>query len=418
MSFGLTPGANVAVVPSDKDPVTWEGDLVAVGVYQNCDVVEKSEGVKFTGLGEKVDNAMGGALSRLAEVNGFKAKPKSFVCSMVLGDGTKVKHIALIGMGKEEKGNAGEGEHADNKCHHSGKHSLAAVNGFGSALSTLAYNTKSETISVILPNMKAVLPEAMVAFYSGLYKDVRYKSEPDEQKLLKLRSVDLMGVHMKCKDGVDHLMNRARSISAGVNICKDLVNSPANILNPVTMAEAAKAIATNHGLKCNILEEDEIAARGMGAYLGVSQGSSIPPKFIHLTYCGEEPVKRKLALIGKGLTFDSGGYNIKAGPGNMIEKMKFDMGGAGAVLGTARAIGELKPKGVEVHFIIAACENMLSDKAMRPGDILTASNGKTIEVINTDAEGRLTLADALVYAESLGVDSCVDCATLTGAIVV
>ena len=128
--------------------------------------------------------------------------------------------------------------------------------------------------------------------------------------------------------------------------------------------------------------------------------------------------RKKVALVGKALTFDSGGYNLKAGAGSMIEMMKFDMGGSAAVLGAAKAIGLLKPEGVEVHFIAACCENMISDKAMRPGDILTASNGKTIEVINTDAEGRLTLADALVFAEALGVDQIVDMATLTGACLV
>ncbi len=417
----FSPGANVVVAPSDKDPVMWDGDLLVVGVYQNCDEAKEPVGTKFTALGEKVDDALGGALTRLAQVNDFEAKPKSFVSTMVLGDSIKVKHIALVGMGKEEvEGNNDEGDCADNKgCHRGGgKCSSAAVNGFGSALASLARDTKCETMSVILPNMKAVIPQAMVAFYSGLYKDVRYKSESDKNKPLKLHSVDLMGAHMKCKDGVDRVVSRAQSISEGVNVCKDLVNAPANTLNPVSLADAAKTIAETYGLKCVVLEKDEIVARGMGAFLGVAQGSGYPPKFIHLTYSGRGAVKRKLAIIGKGITFDSGGYNLKVGAGCMIEKMKFDMGGAGAVLGTARAIGDLAPEGVEVHFIIAACENMLSDKAQRPGDIVTASNGKTIEVLNTDAEGRLTLADALVYAESLGVDSCVDCATLTGAIVV
>ena len=166
-----------------------------------------------------------------------------------------------------------------------------------------------------------------------------------------------------------------------------------------------------------VLEKADCEALGMGAYLGVSQGAIEPPKFIHLTYSPPAgTATKKVALVGKGLTFDSGGYNIKAGAGSMIEKMKFDMGGAGAVLGAARSIAGLSPPDVEVHFIIAACENMVSAEAMRPGDILTASNQKTIEVLNTDAEGRLTLADALVYADGLGdVDVIVDIATLTGA---
>jgi leucyl aminopeptidase len=144
--------------------------------------------------------------------------------------------------------------------------------------------------------------------------------------------------------------------------------------------------------------------------------SDLPPKFIHLTYKPEGTPRRKLGIIGKGLTFDSGGLNIKVS-GSGVEMMKVDMGGAGATLGAAKAIGLLKPD-VEVHFISAVTENMISGKAMRPGDILTASNGKTIEVNNTDAEGRLTLADALVFADKLGLDAMVDLATLTGACVI
>jgi leucyl aminopeptidase len=137
-----------------------------------------------------------------------------------------------------------------------------------------------------------------------------------------------------------------------------------------------------------------------------------------LVYKPQGTPRKKLAIVGKGLTFDSGGLNIKAGAGSSIEMMKTDMGGAGATFGAAKAIALLQPADVEVHFISAITENMISGRAMHPGDILTASNGKTIEVVNTDAEGRLTLADALVYADKLGVEAIVDLATLTGACVV
>ena len=154
----------------------------------------------------------------------------------------------------------------------------------------------------------------------------------------------------------------------------------------------------------------------MGAYLGVARGSETEPQFIHLTYTPPGPIHKKIAVVGKGLLFDTGGYNIKT---QMMEMMKFDCGGAAAVLGAAQAIGSLEPPGVEVHFIVAACENMINDKAMVPSDILTASNGKTIEVMNTDAEGRLTLADALVYADKeLGCESIIELSTLTGACMV
>merc|ERR1719160_2278831 len=159
----------------------------------------------------------------------------------------------------------------------------------------------------------------------------------------------------------------------------------------------------------------------MGLFLAVGRCSNLPSKLIHLTYTppGGE-VKRKVGIVGKGLTFDSGGYNIKAGAGSMIEMMKFDMGGSAATLGTAAAIAQLCPPKVEVHFVIAACENMISgnDGALRPGDIITAMDGTTVEVNNTDAEGRLTLADALLYCQEQGVAEVVDVATLTGACMV
>jgi len=155
----------------------------------------------------------------------------------------------------------------------------------------------------------------------------------------------------------------------------------------------------------------------MCAYLAVAKGSDLDPKFIHLTLKSEGPIIEKIALVGKGLTFDSGGYNLKVGA-SQIEMMKYDMGGSAAVLGAAKALGAIKPKGLEIHFIVAACENMINGSAVHPGDVVKASNGKTIEINNTDAEGRLTLADALTYASNLKPDSIIDLATLTGAIVV
>lgn len=170
-----------------------------------------------------------------------------------------------------------------------------------------------------------------------------------------------------------------------------------------------------------ILGERECQELGMGCYLGVQQGSMFSPQFIHATYrsanISPASKKHKVALIGKGLTFDTGGYNLKAVKGSSIEQMKDDMGGCASVFGAMKAIGQLKPDNIEVHFISAVCENMISAQAMRPGDILVAMNGKTVEVLDTDAEGRLTLADALVYADRLGVDTIIDLATLTGSII-
>jgi leucyl aminopeptidase len=204
---------------------------------------------------------------------------------------------------------------------------------------------------------------------------------------------------------------------AGVELARQLVAAPPNVATPAALAETAAAIARDFGLELKVLERADCEALGMGAYLGVAQGSDLPPKFIHLTYRPPGEVRRRVALVGKGLTFDSGGYNLKTA-GSQIEMMKYDMGGSAAVLGAARAIAERRPEGVEVHVIVASCENMISGGAIHPGDILTTSNGKTIEINNTDAEGRLTLADALVYACRLEPDAVVDLATLTGACVV
>jgi leucyl aminopeptidase len=244
----------------------------------------------------------------------------------------------------------------------------------------------------------------------SLHQDNRFKSEPEE-KAPKLATIDILGVGEQTE-----AIKRAQMVCSGVILARELVAAPANTVTPIMLAETAEKLAKDYGLDLEILEQEDCENLGMGAFLGVAKASDLPPKFIHLTYKPAQTPKRKLAIVGKSLTFDSGGLNIK-GSGSGIETMKMDMGGGAATLGAAQAIAQLKPD-VEVHFICAATENMISGRAMHPGDILTASNGKTIEVNNTDAEGRLTLADALVFAEKLGVDAIVDLATLTGACII
>jgi len=202
-----------------------------------------------------------------------------------------------------------------------------------------------------------------------------------------------------------------------VELARELVAAPPNVVTPAALADTAAGIAKDHGLELKVLERSDCEAKGMGAFLAVSQGSDLPPKFIHLIYRPEGEVKRRVALVGKGLTFDSGGYNLKVGAAQ-IDMMKFDMGGSAAVIGAMRSIAELKPAGVEVHMVVASCENMVNGSAVHPGDIVTAANGMTIEINNTDAEGRLTLADALLYACEQKPDAVVDLATLTGACVI
>ncbi len=245
----------------------------------------------------------------------------------------------------------------------------------------------------------------------SLFKDLRFKSKADPIVIPEM--VELLGIPKSAENS----LNQISPICSGVELARELVGSPPNSLTPSALAETALSIAKEYALESKILEREDCEAKGMGAYLAVAQGSDLTPKFIHLIYQPEGPIKRRLAMVGKGLTFDSGGYNLKVGAAQ-IEMMKFDMGGSAAVIGAARAIAEVRPRNIEVHFIVAACENMVNGSAVHPGDIVQASNGKTIEINNTDAEGRLTLADALVYAGKLEPDAIVDLATLTGACVI
>tara|TARA_Y100001968_G_C19446810_1_gene765840 strand:+ start:1625 stop:3103 length:1479 start_codon:yes stop_codon:yes gene_type:complete len=245
----------------------------------------------------------------------------------------------------------------------------------------------------------------------SIFKDLRFQSNPEP--ITSPNEIELIGISKTAQS----LIKEINPICSGVELARELVGAPPNNLTPAELANQALKIAMDYNLDSKILNREDCQQKGMGSYLSVSEGSDLDPKFIHLTYTPESPVTKRIVLIGKGLTFDSGGYNLKVG-GAQIEKMKYDMGGSAAVIGAARSIAELQPPNVEVHFIVAACENMINGSALHPGDIVTASNGKTIEVNNTDAEGRLTLADALVYACELNPDSIIDLATLTGACVI
>ena len=217
--------------------------------------------------------------------------------------------------------------------------------------------------------------------------------------------------------GIGEGAARGRILAEAQNFTRDLVNEPANLMTPLKMAEAARGMAVEFGLACEVLDRDEMTRMGMGSLLGVAQGSAEPPVLIVLRYrpSNGEADGSHLGLVGKGVTFDTGGISIK--PADGMEKMKYDMAGGAAMIGAMRAIAQLKPP-IPVTAFVPCVENMPGSRAQRPGDIVTAMSGKTIEVINTDAEGRLILADALVYARRQGCTHLVDAATLTGAVVV
>lgn len=377
----------MTIQPTNKTLIDWSGDTLAIGLSEDA--------VELTGDLAKLNEKCAGILSEIITEEEFTGKANSTLVIRV-GASHPVKKVIFVGLGKPDA------------------LELETLRRTAATIARTAKKQKTKTLGISLPTYNNDPEATAQAIAEGaelaLYQDIRFKSEV-EDKNPDIETIELLGLA-----GQEAAITRAEQIVSGVILARQLVAAPANSVTPITMAETAETIAKEHGLELQILEKEDCEKLGMGAYLGVAQASDLPPKFIHLTYKPAKTPKRKVAIIGKGLTFDSGGLNIK-GAGSGIETMKIDMGGAGATFGAAKAIGQLKPD-VEVHFISAVTENMISGKAMHPGDILTASNGKTIEVNNTDAEGRLTLADALVYADKLGVDAIVDLATLTGACVV
>ena len=241
----------------------------------------------------------------------------------------------------------------------------------------------------------------------------RYKSDKKDVKVVDHFTAAAPGGGA----GLDAAVARGRAIAESQNLTRELVSEPANRLTPGSLAEAARQMATANGLECEVLDRDRMKQLGMGSLLGVAMGSAEPPALIVLRYrpAGKSSGAAHLGLVGKGVTFDTGGISIK--PADGMEKMKYDMAGGAAMIGTMRALAQLKPP-IPVTALIPAVENMPGSRAQRPGDIVTSLSGKTIEVINTDAEGRLILADALTYARKLGCTHLVDAATLTGSIVV
>lgn len=372
---------------TDTPRSVWTGDALAIGLFEDA--------VELTGDLAQLDEKLMGTLKELILETDFKGQAGTSAITRV-GGNSPLRKIAIVGLGSSD--------HLK----------LDTVRQAAGICAKLAKKEKCQTLGISFPVWKSAPDATASAIVEGvelaLHLDHRFKSEP-EDKSGAIDQIDLLGFVAS-----ESAIVRARQITAGVILARELVAAPANSVTPITMAETAQSLAAECGLELTILEREDCEKLGMGAFLGVAQASDLPPKFIHLIYKPAGKPRRKIAIVGKGLTFDSGGLNIK-GVGSGIEMMKIDMGGAAATLGAAKAIGHIKPD-VEVHFISAVTENMISGHAMRPGDILTASNGKTIEVNNTDAEGRLTLADALVFADKLGVDAIVDLATLTGACVV
>ena len=261
----------------------------------------------------------------------------------------------------------------------------------------------------LVPDPERALPAAMLAAAEATYQYTTTKTKNNSAGLLKLS----IGVRDEASSRV--AFKEAKAMIEGVNLAREWANRPANHATPTMLADAALKLAKFEHVRVNVMGHKEVAKLGMGAFMAVAQGSAEPLRFIEIRYQGAEKSDAPVVLIGKGITFDTGGISIK--PAAEMDEMKFDMGGAASVLGAMRTIAELQPR-INVIALIPSCENMPDGLAVKPGDVVTSMSGQTIEILNTDAEGRLILCDALTYAGRFKPSSMIDVATLTGACVI
>ena len=348
-----------------------------------------------------INRALDGAISRLVSQGEIKGKTGEIAVVHSLGR-IPAARVAVVGLGKRE-------ELALDRIRGAVAEACRSLQRKGVddvAVGDVGSDTIDATPEVYA---QAVTEGALLGVYS-FRKHVTQEAEHGEIKKLSLVSRSKEDV-CSFEQGVD----KGRILAEAANLARDMVNEPSNYMTPTDMAGVAEKVARDYNLELTVLEKQEMQKMDMGALLGVAQGSCQPPKFIVLKYKGSGSTDIDLALVGKGVTFDSGGISIK--PSAKMDEMKDDMSGGAAVIAAISAIAQLKPK-INVVAIVPAVENLPSGTAIKPGDVLTAMTGKTIEIISTDAEGRLILADALGYVERLKPRFIVDVATLTGACVV
>jgi leucyl aminopeptidase len=342
----------------------------------------------------ELDAALGGSLAAHVDAVRFRGKPDEVLDVPTLGR-IPARRAVLVGVGPRRAARGAR---------------------LRSAAATAARTALSEKSLTVVPgDLEKGLDVRTVAEGLGLgaYSFPKYFTGERAPKRF-LEDITIVRSSGKPAGADRRALELGLAVASAVNVCRDAVNEPPNVLYPEELANAARRVARAGKLKITVLDEKQIKKAGMLLHAAVGQGSVHPPRFIHMSYVPKR-AKAKVVFVGKGLTFDSGGLCIKPAAG--MGDMKNDMGGAGAVLGTMAAIGALRPD-VEVHGIIGAAENMPDGNAYRPADVFKSLDGKTVEIINTDAEGRLVLADALAYARKLGPDVLVDAATLTGACVV
>jgi leucyl aminopeptidase len=352
---------------------------------------------KIEGIVSDIDHAMDGRLAALRATGELTGKALELVL-VHFPEGMDAKRLLLVGAGKPEK------------FAQSDLRKIA-----GTALRYLKSRGVKKFVFLAREGERGAAAAQAVTEGLGVADFESNKYQTDKKTHREIQSVLLAGFDASQNGNLPAAVENGRVIAESQNFARDLINEPSNRLTPRMLAARAEAMAKEVGLGVEILDERKISELKMGALIGVAQGSVEPPRVIVIRYTPEnaKPDAPVLGLVGKAVTFDTGGISIK--PADNMEKMKYDMGGGATMLGAMRAIAYLKPK-VPVIAVIPATENMPGGRAQKPGDVQVAMSGKTIEVINTDAEGRMVLADGVFYARKLGCTHLIDAATLTGAI--
>jgi leucyl aminopeptidase len=376
--------------------------VAAASVKTATLVVPVGEGRKLGAVAKAVDQACEGAISAVLKRGDLAGKPGQTLLLHSL-PGLKAERVLLVGSGKDEA----LGDRAWRKLVASVAGVLKGLNG-GDAVLALDDITVSNRDAHY--GKYRLLAETL---QDGEYVFDRFKSQKAEPRALK--KVTLLADKAGLAE-VERAVKHATAIATGMAFTRDLGNLPPNLCHPSFLAEQAKELGKAHkALKVEVLDEKKIKDLGMGAFYAVGQGSDQPPRLIVLNYQGGKKADKPFVLVGKGITFDTGGISLKPGAG--MDEMKYDMCGAASVFGTLRAVLELQLP-VNLVCLLACAENMPSGGATRPGDIVTTMSGQTVEILNTDAEGRLVLCDTLTYAERFKPQAVIDIATLTGACIV
>jgi leucyl aminopeptidase len=372
------------------NPEKQRNDCLIVGVFENK---------KLSASAELIDVASGNAISAVIKAGDMSGDLAATLLMHQLPN-VMAKRVLLVGLGKQSEFGV--------------KQYLKAIRAAVKALPKVAkeagfYLTELPVTGMTVQEKTAQIAEIIL---DATYQINALKSKKAEAIALKKVAIF---VEKAQEAEAKTALAQGLAIAEGVRMAKDLGNLPGNVCTPTYLGKQAKQLAKDYGFKVEVLDKAQIEKLGMGAFLGVAQGSDEPMRLIVLQHQKGKKEQKPIALVGKGITFDTGGISLK--PGSEMDEMKYDMCGAASVLGTFKAIGELDLP-INAVGIIPTCDNMPSGKALKPGDIVTSMSGQTIEVLNTDAEGRLVLCDALTYAEKFEPSTVVDVATLTGACVI